>query len=157
MKVFGKRVVALIIDISLLVICMLSFRYLLDKYGVPNNNGHLLLLFVYISKDILFKNASIGKKIMNIAIYNNFWRTPKPLLLIKRRFFMILDGAIMLLKILYKKESLFKFFEWERERFGTMVVDLNVYRELESKAKSEDGYYSDNMTRLYNEYLENLY
>ncbi len=157
MKVFGKRVAALIIDISLLVICIVAFKCFLDFYNVPNNNGQFLLIFAYMAKDLLFKNASIGKRIMNIAIYNDFWRSPKPLLLVKRRFFMILDGTTTLLRIIHKKESLIKLFDWERERFGTRVIDLKVHKKLEAKAKSEDGYYSDNMTRLYNEYLSELY
>ena len=157
MKIFAKRVVAFVIDVSLLIVCIVAFKYFLDYYNVPNNHGHLLLVLPYMAKDCLFGNASLGKGIMQIAIYTNYWRKPKFSQLIKRRALMLVDGSITLIRILRKKERLIRLFEWEQERLKTVIIDRKVYKRLDALAKSEDGYYSDNMTRLYNEYLNEVY
>ena len=152
MKVFRKRAVALLIDSFLLGALLVLTQELLN-WG----DWDILLIILFFFKDCVFKNASIGKKLMGLSIYNSDWKAPSIKVLFKRGALMLTVGYLLTWKALAVGESLISVFDFERERLGTQVIDKRVYSELAQQAKQRDGDFSKNMTELYNSYLRDLY
>lgn len=65
----------------------------------------ILILFLFLRKDLLFKNASIGKKTMKIAIYKEDGTIPNKDILIKRISSHLLFFPLELLYIALKNKS----------------------------------------------------
>ena len=119
--------------------------------------SYLILLSPLLFKDLLFRNASLGKKIMGIAIYNEKWEAPRVMLLVKRTALMLTVGNSLLYKAYLVDGNKLKLFDWERETFNTRVVDKKVLREIKENAEKMGGDVCENMTKLYNEYILGVY
>ena len=158
MDIMKKRAFALLIDGILLGIYYESIRHILpDWYFKLGAIGYALLLSVFFLKDIVFRNASIGKKIMGIQIFDGCWKNQRFTLLIKRSFMISTAGFALMWKTKFISGEKLTIFDYEREKIGTVVIDNKVYSELKSKAETMRGDYSKNMTNLYNEYLRSKY
>ena len=158
MKILKKRVYAIIIDTfilgTLLVVCQTVFRENLFKVG---RVVELILLMLFFFKDLTFRNASIGKKLMGIAVYDIHWKAPKIISLVKRTFFILPMGCLLFWKALFVDGKIISFFDWEREKLGTRVVDNKVLKKLSIEAKGMKGDFSSNLDILYSAYLRDLY
>ena len=96
-----KRIIALLIDVFVIV----AFHLLLNQFF--NIKSYIIFVFLFI-KDILFLNASLGKKIMGIAIFNRDFSKPTLLTVIKRSILTNTIGYLILYKaILYKEGELY--------------------------------------------------
>lgn len=65
MTIFKRRIIAQIIDIIL--IAMIS-ALIPDSIPFPATITDACIVFLFLTKDMLFRNASIGKKIMKIIV-----------------------------------------------------------------------------------------
>ncbi len=156
MKILKKRAFAILIDSFILGFMLAGFQDLFNRWGVEDLM-EFVLITLFFFKDFLFINASIGKIIMGIRIYDNSWKRPKLLVLLKRNAFMITIGYIMWWKARFIDGNIINLFDWERDKLGTRVIDKKVFKQLSEEAKQLDGDYAKNMTNLYNSYLMNLY
>jgi len=157
MKIIKKRVLASLIDAFIFGAIVASIQLLIPNLLV---NRGLLLIFLFIpffSRDFVFRNASIGKKLLGIAIYDNDWRRPRLEVLLKRSFLTATVGYYLLFKAKFTGGNILAIIDFEREKIGTRVIDKKVYKELEIIAKAKKGEYKSNINELYNEYLRNLY
>ncbi len=157
MKVLKKRILAEFIDTFIyeFILAIIQMK-ILEPLNAPDDL--IIILFIpFFFKDIVFRNASIGKKILGIVIYDKQWRAPKCTLLFKRAAIMLTVGCVKLWKIFHFGDSYITLMDWEREKLGTVVIDKKVYKKLEAIAKEQKGIFSDNMTKLYNSYLRELY
>ncbi len=157
MKILKKRGLAYFFDafiVAFIIVGIQSFaNYLFDgkvQIQIP-------LIILFFIRDYLFKNASLGKKIFGLRIYTTKWEKPDFLLLLKRSFFISTMGYVILHKAKFVDGNTIAFFDYEREYFGTFVIDKKIYRKLKSEAESLEGDFAQNMTELYNRYLRSLY
>ena len=157
MKILKKRAIALIIDSFWFAPYMVLVLELLKFLNVPLGSWVVLLFLPLFARDIVFRNASIGKKIMGIRIYDNDWKAPGFFVLLKRSFFVITVGYVLLWKAKFVDGEVINFFDFEREKLGTRVVDKKVYANLKEEAEQLEGDFKKNMTELYNAYLRNTY
>ena len=152
MKIIRKRILAFLIDSfflgSIFVLCQILFSYWRIKIGTI---GYVLLFVPFMFKDLIFQNASFGKKLMGIAIYDNNWLRPKFTVLIKRTFLMLTVGYVLFWKAKFIDADFISLLNWESEIVKTRVVDRKVLREIKEQA----GQDPIKMTILYNEYLQN--
>ena len=163
MKVFKKRVIAFIADIflicSILVVCdevLSSFFVNVSRFDI------FILLFLVSFKDCIFINASLGKKIMGLRIYDSNWEKPKLFHSIKRTLatyflapFMIFRSYVSLNGPDYVDKL--GFFNLEKNVLKSFVIDKKVYKKLKADAEGMDGNFADNMTELYMMYLRDIY
>ena len=157
-KILKKRIVASIIDsiivASYIAILQLAlpqwYAWCLDKFG-----GLILivLLIPYFLKDLIFRNASIGKMIEGIAIYDDNWKRPNPFLLIKRSFIMLTVGYVKFIKTKFTSGNLLTFFDWEMDDLNTRVVDKKFFKYMESQLNDKEDR-ATQMSRMYSEYLK---
>lgn len=158
MDIMKKRAFALLIDGVLLGVYYETIRHVLPGwYFKLGSIGYAILLSVFFLKDIVFKNASIGKKIMGIQIFDERWENPSFFRLIKRSFMISTVGFAKMWKTKFMSGEILTIFDYEREKLGTSVIDNKVYFELKSQAEIMRGDFSKNMTDLYNEYLRSKY
>ena len=159
MKILKKRAIAILIDCFIHGILMVSFLEItsLSKYTVGGSNWELLLFIPLLFKDALFRNASIGKKIVGIEIYDVNWDKPTLKALVKRSVFMYTAGYVLMYKLYFIDGTFIDIFDWERERLHTRVIDKKVYKELSEEAKKEGSNFSKKMSELYDAYLRDLY
>ena len=158
MKVFKKLVMSFFIDSFIVGSILVAVNKMLDFCGWNFGNWDILLLLGMLSiKDLAFRNGSIGKKIMGIAIYDGNWRAPKIKTMLKHSLIMPFAGFVLASKAKFIDGNLIRVFDFERDRIGTMVIDKKLFKEFHEQAKLQDGDYADNMTRLYNEYLRSIY
>lgn len=113
--------------------------------------GFLLLCFCIFFKDLLFGNASLGKRIMGIIILDDKWQVPTKVKILKRgtmKTFMSL--------FVYSKMSVSggNFEGWELSRMGMRVVLKSTFEELKQEALDMNGSFEDNMDILYYKLLE---
>ncbi len=90
MKILTKRFVAYFIDVMIFaIIYHFAFYEIIDR--IPD-----ALLFLTVSplllKDIIFRNASIGKVMMGISIYSTSWKKPPVWKLACRSFLTMTIG-----------------------------------------------------------------
>lgn len=159
MKIFEKRILAVLIDGF---IFGAIYTFLKDvvipesffRLGLPS---YLILFLPFFCRDILFRNASLGKKIMGIEVFDSEWKKPKPLLLLKRAFLMLTVGYVTCWKSVFVEKNDMLIFDYERENIGTYVIDKKVLSELSEEAKRKAGSFEMNMNELYQAYLRKYY
>ncbi len=158
MKILKKRVLAVCIDCFILASAVAVCQMVIGDPFPEISKALLPLIFIPLFfRDALFKNASIGKKVVGIAIYNDDWKNPGVKTLVKRSFLTFTLGFVLFWKSIFVDESKISVFDLEREKLGTRVIDKKVYKELSFIAKDMDGDFATNMTELYNKYLRGIY
>ena len=106
-----RRLIALLIDYLIIVF---TFYYILILLTKMFNNDiiisfftiiiFILIIYSLIYKDLLFKNASLGKKIMRIGIYINNY-IPNKDILIKRNNKSLQTFPFYLFQIIINNKS----------------------------------------------------
>lgn len=159
MKVLAKRGIAVFIDCFIIACIVLIPQPLFNSLSADLKSEFLLLLIIplYCLKDCVFKNASIGKKIVGIEIFDSNWKAPKISALIYRNIWMAYKGYFLFWKSKVAHESKITLFDEERNDLGTVVIDKKVYKRLKKECEVQKGDYCENMTRMYNEYLRGIY
>ena len=157
MKIFKKRVIALLIDsfvIGLFIVPLLgAFPFMYD-YDIVL----VAIILVPLSlRDLVFRNASIGKKLLRISIYDMNWKKPNFITLIKRSLLSPTVGYLSLFKFWAVDNDVYLIFSWERNVLKTQVIDDKVYKELAEQAKNMQGDFIPNMNELYDMYLKDFY
>jgi len=153
MKIIKKRAFASLIDGFLfatpIALLQLKFPNLLAGKG-----WMLAIIFIpFLLRDVVFRNASIGKRLLGIAIYTKDWEKPSLKCLMLRSFCTATVSYVRLCSGGNKLSVL----DWERDTLGAYVIDMKVYKELSEKANQMNGEFPKNMSDLYNAYLRNLY
>ena len=156
MKIMKKRVIAYAIDTFIIGLLLAIGRL---NIQILNNNTliAILILLLVSLKDIVFKNASIGKLILGIKIYNIDWTIPTTLTLMKRSLLTSFVGGLIYYKAKTIDGNLITVTDWERDHLKTTVIDKKVYERLKAEAVSLGGDWRQNMTELYKNYLMSLY
>ena len=161
MKIFEKRVIAILIDGFVFGAIYTLFKEMIipKQFFDLGLILYLILFFPLFCKDFLFKNASLGKKIMGIEIFDCNWKKPKGYILIKRTFLMLTVGYVKCCKSFFIDKDNFRIriFDYERETLGTYVIDKKLFSKLSAEAKEQSGIFETNMTNLYLAYLRSNY
>lgn len=157
MKILKKRAFALIIDsfIIALVFGVIDFILLLD--GVAFRIFYLVYEVSFLFRDMFFGNASLGKRIMGIEIYDLDWQKPTPKQLVIRSFFTNTIGMVYVWKAKFIDGNMISVIDFEREKCKTRVIDKKVLKKLEAEAKMLEGDFNKNLSQLYDEYLRICY
>ena len=157
MKIIKKRSIAALIDAFIMGMILVLFEAVFKSFNIKIGNWDLLLFIPCFCRDCLFGNASIGKKILGIAIYDDKWKRPGVKKLFLRSLLMSTVGYALFLKFKFVDGSLISILDWERDKFGTRVIDKKVLKRLSEEAQKQKGDFAQNMTELYNAYLRSLY
>ncbi len=152
-RLFLDRFIAFSIDSFLLAIIAAGVNHLLKPFFVLNNAplGIAIIIILYSCKDLAFRNASIGKMLMGLEIYDDKWCRPSPIILIKRFFWLNFEGTILAWKAVYVDGDYGRIFNAEYRRLKTRVVSKNTVAKLRSLATTENGLDVEKMSRLYDE------
>ena len=155
MKILRKRSIAYLIDVIIFaVIYHFTLYRIIDK--IPEFLIFLVICPLFF-RDIVFRNASIGKMMMGISIYDKNWKKPSIWKLIKRSCLVITIGFIKHNIEMSTYGNKLAIIDWERDRIGTYVIDNSVYFEIKEKAEAMTGDFATNMSDLYNKYLREQY
>ena len=157
MKIIKKRALAALIDSFIMGTFFVIFQELTKLFDFSIGNWDLLLLIPFFCRDFTFRNASIGKKILGIAVYDEKWKYPSLKKIFVRSIVISTAGYVIFFKFKFIDGNLIQFLDWERDKLGTRVVDKKVFKRLSQESESYGGDFSKNMTELYHEYLRNLY
>lgn len=157
MKIIKKRALAILIDSFIMGTFFVIFQELTKLFEFSIGNWDLLLLIPFFCRDFTFRNASIGKKILGIAVYDEKWKYPSLKKIFVRSIVISTAGYVIFFKFKFIDGNLIQFLDWERDKLGTRVVDKKVFKRLSQESESYGGDFSKNMTELYHEYLRNLY
>ena len=158
MKVFKKRICAVFVDSFVFGLIIASLQLLIPNITVDRSPiFYLLLLFPFFMRDFIFKGASIGKKLLGIRIYDKNWESPSFSVLLKRSFLTTFVGYFMCFKIKFVDGSIIDIIDLERDKLGTRVVDKKILKEIKKQVELLDGEYTENMSKLYDGYVLNLY
>ena len=159
MKIYTKRTIAALIDIFVVafasVVCIKIVSFL------PGISTQIIsracVLGEIFLRDLICKNASIGKKVMGLMVLDENWEVPKRSFLIGRAFFSSTIGYYRYILMWFRKENKTEFFEWEKEHLKAYVVDVKVYDELKEKTSGNADKYKEEMSLLYEEYIYKQY
>ena len=159
MKILKKRAIACFIDAFIYSSLLEGLRFLIPdviNFWIKIPILGITIFLPFFARDIVFRNASIGKKLLGISIYDKQWKKPSFKLLFLRSLYSIVLFA-MFYKIVFVHGNYIGIFDSERNKFETVVIDRKVLKNLEKEAKKMKGDYCANMTELYNAYLRDLY
>ena len=153
-----NRIIASLIDLciigTILAICTMfapewfwgfTFKIGAVPVSIPSV-GFVLLIVIFCFKDVLFRNASLGKKIMNLIIVDNEWNIPPVKTLMKRGILMPTWGYVTLIKNL---SGDFSIENWEIDNLRTKVIDRYLFQEMKQECQTMGGNYKNNMDKLY--------
>lgn len=117
-----KRLMAAFIDniicsIPFVVITFCIIFLKLDNQFLSNWLPLIAYYIIFLSKDLVYKNASIGKKILNIRIVNNDGKEPLKKQLIFRNIFIFLWPIEVILIMINNKKI-------EDYLFKTSIVSI---------------------------------
>ena len=157
MKILRKRAIAVLIDSFFVASVLVLLQELLNYLNVNIGNWDVLIVLLFFIRDFIFRNASIGKKILGLKVYDKNWRAPGFLTLFKRSIVISTVGFVLLWKAKFVDGCVINFFDYEQDKFGTRVVDKKNYNRLKAEAEGKEGDFSKNMTELYNFYLKSEY
>ena len=157
MKILKKRCMAFLVDISLFG----SAVVLIDMYILSllphENNSFILLFFLFPARDIVFGNASLGKMIFGLRVYDKFWRKPTFKTLYRRSLVSSMHGYHLYSRALTVTGSFLPIFDADREKGGGYVIEKKMYEEFHKKALETAGNYSDKMSAMFAAYLVENY
>ena len=159
MKISSRRILASLIDYLIIG----AFISIFSIVGLPNwfwsvsfqigfipaslpSLGVVVILLVLVLKDLLFKNASFGKRMMGLMIVDDEWRIPNLKAMLKRGFLMPVWGYIVFIIAVIRDND---FESWELKRLKTRVVEVKIYHELKHQCDLTTGEYKRHMDRLY--------
>ena len=158
MGIFKKRFFALLIDSfiqgSFFVVCQAVF---LKHFSELGNVADLILLVPFFFKDLAFRNASFGKKLMGIVVFDDRWQVPQRLILVKRTVLMSTVGFCLAWKAKFIDGSIISLFDWESQCLKTQVIERKVLKKIQEEADKQNGDRAVAMTNLYSNYLRMLY
>ena len=125
MPLLLKRSIASFIDDFVVAVFFYIFQNIFIKFGFELNFFvYFLFLTPLFFKDIVFRNASIGKKIVGLVICNKDGSLPDFKILVKRAFLMYSVGYYYFLKGLCIDKIYFsELVYWEENTFGTKVIN----------------------------------
>ena len=117
MGIIKKRILAFLIDFFVLAggIWLALTAFNLMWLFMLDYDSFILAMMLIVFKDCVFKNASLGKKLMRISVYNTHWRRPTFTALIKRTFYSHTIGLCLIVKIRFTNGSFSEFLEWEKK------------------------------------------
>ena len=156
MKIFGKRIVAFVIDLLILGCLIAVLKQFVE---IRKNTLEYAALFLPLFlRDFTFKGASFGKKTMGIRVYNKDWKRPSYWLVLKRTLIMVWVGF----EAIFEKgdivgEGIIDTLGAEYKKIGTRVVDEKVFAVLSEQARALDGDWAFNIDRLYDSYIKEIY
>ena len=156
MKILTKRIFAVFVDGHIHAFIVAGIQFLLPEWFTEYYLTAFLII-PFFFKDLLFKNASLGKIIFGLRIYDKNWEKPKLRVLTLRAAYTFTMGCVKLQRLIMLGGSYIEIFDWEREKFGTCVIDKKVYRKLALIAREQGGDFAHNMTELYTAYLRDMY
>ena len=160
MKILKKRLFASFIDHLIIAIIMALIQYFFPWF-FDNMLGAFPILMIYspiVLRDLIFGNASIGKKMLGIRVYDiRTWKKPSVGLSILRAAASITVVQVIMYRSMRVTGDFIDVFDWERDHLHTMVIDKNVYLRLRNEAEKMKGDFAKNMTDLYNSYLSGIY
>lgn len=158
MKILKKRKIACVIDSFIFGFIIAGLQLIIEDLTMNRSIVFYALMFSPLFlRDCLFKGASIGKKILGIRIYNDDWKSPTFLKLLKRSFLTTNYGWMLWWQSKFTEKCFSDIIEWEHEKIGTRVVDNKVFKQLSEQAKTLDGEWEKNMSKLYGEYISKMY
>lgn len=158
MKIIKKRAFAYVIDCLLIGIILVASNKIFISFGVDISKFNIVIvIFLSSFKDCVFINASVGKKLLGVAVYNKKWNKPTLLHSLKRTLSTFIVAPISLCRISAFHMDKMIFLNWEKNVLQSFVIDKNVYKKLTVDAQGVDGNFSDNMTELYMMYLRDIY
>ena len=153
-----NRIISSLIDLciigTILAICIkyvpewfwrFSFKIGTIPVSLPSV-GPVLFIIPFCFKDVVFRNASLGKKIMNLIIVDNEWDIPSIKTLMKRGILMPTWGYVTLIKNL---SGNFSIENWEIDNLKTRVIDRNMFQKMKQESLAMGGNYKNNMDKLY--------
>ena len=158
MKILTKRAIALFIDgLVFGIYYSLCHNILSNWIEYLGTVVYVILLVPLFFKDIIFRNASIGKKIMGIAIYDVNWEKPKLAILVKRAFLMLTVGYLLFWKSMFVDGEIIALFDWERNSLKTVVIEKKVLKKFQKELQEQNEDDCTKLTDMYNAYLRDLY
>ena len=174
MKIHAKRKISSIIDYISIGFAIGGALFILQKFSfipswfwvtkiynisIPLGTAAIALpsiLSAITFKDFVFKNASLGKKIMGLIILDGNWNVPDRKLMRKRGYRMMVEGfskyAVYHVFRLDMLDADLGFEKWEFEKCGTRVVDKKVFAKLKSDCEKMSGDFKRNMDDMYHNY-----
>lgn len=158
-KIPRKIITSIFLDGLFLIVPMALIDVIFKKQGIDIGitngiTGFLCVLIPLSLRDIVFRNASVGKLIVGVRVYDEYWKPPKFTKLIIRGAFMLLFALPLEAKYHFRDGDATALLDKEWELFRTRVVEVSVYKELVEKAKGMHGDFAKNMDVLYNDYLK---
>ena len=160
MKILKKRAFAAVIDGFITGILFELGRVLVPTvfYKSPVLIFIASLFYIFCG-DLIFGNASIGKKLLGIRIYDcKTWEKPQAAHLIKRNVLITSPlGQSHFIKSKISDEGVINFLDWERDVLGTLVIDEKIYAKIRAEADEKGGDFCKNMSELYWRYLRSVY
>ena len=162
MKVLKKRAVAIVID-SFVIGFLLAGAMELFKSWSPSTDNFfttiiaLSLMLLQLLRDLLFRNASLGKMIMGLRIYDDNWEKPSVFAIIKRSAITSFAGLAIMYKAIFMTGNYLTLFDCEANYAHTRVIDKKVFKKLKKEIADIPGDFAKKMTEAYNSYLRDCY
>ena len=132
MSILNKRLIACFVDYFIMISIILPITFLelptwfwsidINALGMPlqiPSLGVAFLVTMISCKDIMFKNASFGKKLMKLEIVNTDGTVPTCRTIIKRAFLMQTVGYIHFFTTSPKEQIV----DWEASKLHTKVIE----------------------------------
>ena len=159
MKILTKRCFAALIDSFIFAMLLVLATEVIppEYFEVLGVFGYLILFVPFFMRDLLFRNASLGKKLLGISIYSENWTVPSIKTLLLRAPITMTVGYSKVIKAMLIDGNYLGVIDWERECLKTQVVDNKIFKHLDNEAKKSDKNYCANMSAMYSEYLNNIY
>jgi len=123
-----------------------AFYTLLKDFIIPDPFfdlgiiSYLILFLPLFCKDMLFRNASLGKKIMGISIFDRNWKKPSFPLLFKRAFLTLTVGYMICCKSIFVEKNDSIGYVKKLLAFFQGSSFLHIYYTIKSK-KNQDLYF----------------
>ena len=162
MKVLKKRTIAFMIDTFIFAFLIAGFMELLKSWN-PDIEKLIITIFdfsllsLFILRDLVFRNASLGKIIMGLRIYDDKWEKPSVFAIIKRSAITSFGGMAVMYKELFVNGNFISVFDLEANHAHTRVIDKKVYETIKKEIQDNPGDFANKMTEAYNSYLRDCY
>lgn len=160
MKMYEKRVVAYLIDIFLFAISYEVARQLLSKLVEEPTRIATFLVIPFVFRDMVFRNASLGKKILGIVVLDLKWQKPPIRLMLKRAVLENTMGILHCYKSFFLGEkgiTLISYIDWEMSNTKAFVIDKKMKMEIEKEIPASMEKREEKMSALYMKHMREAY
>lgn len=151
MKILTRRFLANIVDCFIVGSCAAFFQQIIFPECCPPIVFYIVVFAPYLLRDIVWGNASVGKKFFGLCVLDDEWKKPSAKKVVMRTVVMTIFGSVLMCKSYFSTGGILNILDFEREHLSATVVHKRTFEKLKGQLSENNPNFASEMAKRYSE------